>query len=174
MAPPIIQAPILKEESCSPLTHSLGLPLGQTHMPHERFNLFHIDNQEQHLESLSVSAFIHNGSILAGESSQLLQNGILHICSRSILFDQDNSVGEEKFLPDLVKFRYNEKFDFEVVQGEQLEMVHQQVQSKSKLAQNLQILDEFYRYLLFQTFPEILSASNVDEYTQILDESSLA
>ena len=34
-------------------------------------------------------------------------------------------------------------------------------------------MDQFYRYLLFQTFPEILSLSNVDEYSQILDESSL-
>jgi hypothetical protein len=57
----------MKEEKFNPLTNSLGLPMGQTHMPHERFNLFHIDNQEQHLESLSVSAFLHQGSILSSQ-----------------------------------------------------------------------------------------------------------
>ena len=40
------------------------------------------------------------------------------------MFDQDNSVGDEKFLPDLVKFRFNKKFDFEIIQGEQLEIIH--------------------------------------------------
>jgi len=37
--------------------------MGQTHMPHERFNLFHIDNQEIHFESLNASAFLINDLI---------------------------------------------------------------------------------------------------------------
>lgn len=42
------------------LGHPLGLPMGQTHMPHERFNLFHIDNAEMHFESLNASVFIND------------------------------------------------------------------------------------------------------------------
>mgnify|MGYP006899614757 CR=1 FL=1 len=34
--------------------------MGQSHLPHERFNLYHIDNLEIHLESLTVSAFLHD------------------------------------------------------------------------------------------------------------------
>jgi hypothetical protein len=37
--------------------NALGLPFGQTHMPHPRFNLFHIDNLEVHLDTLNVSIF---------------------------------------------------------------------------------------------------------------------
>ena len=34
--------------------------MGQSYLPHERFNLYHIDNLEIHLESLTVSAFLHD------------------------------------------------------------------------------------------------------------------
>lgn len=45
------------------MRHPLGLPMGQTHMPNERFNLFHIDNQEMHFDSLNASAFLFNDFI---------------------------------------------------------------------------------------------------------------
>ena len=32
-----------------------GLPLGQTHAPHNRFNLFFLDQQEMHLDAFTVS-----------------------------------------------------------------------------------------------------------------------
>ena len=37
--------------------------MGQTHMPNERFNLFHIDNQEMHFDSLNARAFLFNDFI---------------------------------------------------------------------------------------------------------------
>ena len=103
--------------------------MGQSHLPHERFNLFHIDNLEIHLESLTVSAFLHDidpSNPPTKESDQklenisLLKNGVLHINSRSMVFDQDT----KETLPDLAKFRFNSKFDFERISGDQLEQVH--------------------------------------------------
>lgn len=41
----------------SATSNSLGLPFGQDHTPHPRFNLFHIDKQEMHLDTLSVSFY---------------------------------------------------------------------------------------------------------------------
>ena len=35
----------------------LGLPFGQSHVPNVRFNLFHIDNQEMHLNMLQSSFY---------------------------------------------------------------------------------------------------------------------
>lgn len=87
------------------------------------------------MESLTVSAFIldvdsdslnHRKIDQKLDSALLLQNGVLHIGSRSLVFDQDpNPISKD--LPDLIKFRYNEKFDFEVLSGEQLESVHSQI-----------------------------------------------
>ena len=34
-------------------------------------------------------------------------------------------------LPDLFKFRYNSKFDFEIASGDQLETVHQKIKEIS-------------------------------------------
>jgi hypothetical protein len=107
--------------------------MGQTHMPNQRFNLFHIDDQEHHLETLTVSAFMFDSDLssLASreadqrlENSSLLQNGVLHVNSRSLVFDQE---AKDNKLPHLTKFRFNSKFDFHVVSGEQLETVHSQV-----------------------------------------------
>jgi len=120
-----------KEESTY-LGSTLALPMGQTHLPHPRFNLYHIDNQELHFESINVSAFLldadlgdysHKEVDQKLESALLLQNGVLHFCSRSLVFDQDVNLIDKK-LPDLTKFRFNSKFDFEVLSGEQLEGVH--------------------------------------------------
>lgn len=117
------------------LGHNLGLPLGQTHLPRDRFNLFHIDNKELHLETLNVSAFLldTNQQSLQSretdvklESALLLQNGCLHVNSRSLVFDQDQSITDKRY-PDLIKFRYNSKFEYEVLSGEQLEVVHQHI-----------------------------------------------
>ena len=57
------------------------------------------------------------------------QNGVLHICSRSLVFDQDqtpstSSDSHVMQLPHLAKFRYNSNFDYEVASGQQLEAVH--------------------------------------------------
>ena len=50
-----------------------------------------------------------------------------------------------------------------------------------RVPQNLVLLDYFYKYLLFQTFPEVLSPSlqwnnngSMEDYSQILDRSSFA
>jgi len=114
------------------------------------------------------------------EATTLLQNGVLHVCSRSLAFDQD----PDGSLPPLNKFRFNSKFDFEVLSGEYLEQVHSQllelVQGKEDIdvPGHLLLLDYFYKYLLFQTFPEVLSPSlNFDQgiledYSQILDRSA--
>ena len=45
-----------------------------------------------------------------------------------LAIDQDKNPSKIKFLPDLAKFRFNQKFDFEVVSGGQLEEVHEQIQ----------------------------------------------
>ena len=69
-----------------------------------------------------------------------------------------------------MKFRYNQKFDFEVLSGEHLESVHSQIlevqqqkmttpQAQIDVPLHLILLDYFYKYLLFQTFPEVLSPS---------------
>ena len=138
-------------------------------MPNPRFNLFHIDEQEHHLETLTVSAFVFDADMACLtsreadqklENSSLLQNGVLHVNSRSLVFDQE---AKDSQLPDLTKFRFNSKFDFQVLSGEQLESVHSQVleayqkqQSRAaqiggqvKVPQNLLVLDYFYKYLLF-------------------------
>lgn len=61
--------------------------MGQTHMPNDRFNLFHIDNGEMHFDSINASAFLLDEPGADLESSHLLQHGNLHICSRSVIFD---------------------------------------------------------------------------------------
>lgn len=43
-----------------PSANILGLPLGQTHMPNQRFNLFHIDNQEMHLNMIQCTTFTYD------------------------------------------------------------------------------------------------------------------
>ena len=58
-----------------------GLPIGQTHNPHERFNLFHIDRKDVVIESFKVSLFEHH--------TNSLENGIIHLTSRGIVFDSD-------------------------------------------------------------------------------------
>lgn len=37
---------------------------------------------------------------------------------------------------------------------------------------NLIVLDNFFKYLLLQTFPEVLCLQNVDDYQMILDQES--
>lgn len=109
--------------------------MGQNHLPNQRFNLFNIDNQELHFDSLSVSAFIidvdtqslhKRDTDIKLESALLLQKGLLHFNSRSLVFDQDQNITDKQF-SDLVKFRFNSKFDYEVLSGEQLEVVHYQI-----------------------------------------------
>ena len=56
-----------------------GFPHGQTHQPHNRFNLYHIDTAEVHLDSMNVQIF--------DPSAKALEPGLLHLCSRSLLFD---------------------------------------------------------------------------------------
>ena len=72
--------------------------MGQNHLPHKRLNLFNIDNQELHLDTLSVSGFIFEADLssletraadIKLEQANLLQSGAIHINSRSIIFDQD-------------------------------------------------------------------------------------
>ena len=148
--------------------------MGQNHLPHHRLNLFHIDNQELHLDTLSVSGFLFNADISSLESRaadikleqpNLLQSGVLHVNSRSLIFDQDPT---SKDLEPLQKWRYNSKFEFEVIQAENLEAIHQKVLDHFKaparkkmapLTPKMVLLDYFYKYLLYQTFPEALQPS---------------
>jgi len=63
-----------------------------------------------------------------------------------------------------------------------LEDIHQQIKSvcgqqmaqdaEQLISRNLLVLDNFFKYLLLQTFPEVLSIQNVDDYAEILDTSS--
>ena len=85
-----------------------GLPLGQTHTPHPRFNLLHIDRTEHVLESLRVSIF--------DSTQNCLEAGFLHLCSRSLVFDSDNLV------TDLLRlFFTSSNFQVEVFTGEALQ-----------------------------------------------------
>ena len=84
---------------------TLGLPLGQTHKPNPRFNLFHLDAHEIHLDSFKVQIF--------DPSQKSLQHGLLHVCSRSIVFDSAHME------TDLLKLRYNaSKFTFDTFGGD--------------------------------------------------------
>lgn len=117
------------------------------------------------------------------ENQNLLHNGVLHVNSRSIVFDSD---ARESTLPELTKFRYNQRFDMEMVSGDNLEQVHSQILEMNaaknrEIPTHLLLLDYFYKYLMFQTFPEVLSpslnwSSNgqalMEDYSQILDRSS--
>ena len=89
----------------------LGLPMTQTHMPNNRFNLFFIDTMEMHLDSFQVSIF--------DPSRNALESGILHLCSRSITFDSN------AIQTDLLKLRFNATFSYDNFCGE---MLMQQVQ----------------------------------------------
>ena len=60
----------------------IGFPSQQTHEPHPRFNLFHLDSNETHLDSMSVHIF--------NPSLKVLEPGLLHVCSRSLLFDSSS------------------------------------------------------------------------------------
>lgn len=63
--------------------------------------------------------------------------------------------------------------------GYQLEDIHHQIQAiyqqnppdiaAQSVKKHLVVLNNFFKYLLLQTFPEVLSIQNVDEYQQILD-----
>ena len=44
-----------------------------------------------------------------------------------VTIEQDKNQKKGKHLPDLCKFRFNQKFDFELVSGGQLEEVHEQI-----------------------------------------------
>ena len=74
----------------------------------------------------------------------------------------------------------------EMVSGDNLEQVHSQILEMNagknrEIPTHLLLLDYFYKYLMFQTFPEVLSpslnwSSNgqalMEDYSQILDRSS--
>ena len=84
---------------------ALGLPLGQTHKPNPRFNLFHIDSHDSHLDSFRVQIFAPN--------QKSLQSGLLHICARGVIFDCD------QMETPLLKISYNaHQFTFETFAGE--------------------------------------------------------
>ena len=87
----------------------LGLPCGQTHTPHERFNLFFLDRGEMHLDAFNVAVF--------DPSRNALESGILHLCSRSCSFDSN------QLQTDLLKLRYSANFTFESFCGEMLQQV---------------------------------------------------
>jgi hypothetical protein len=36
---------------------------------------------------------------------------------------------------------------------------------------SLEVLDKFFKYLLLQTFPKVLSSQNVGDYAEMLDSS---
>jgi hypothetical protein len=165
------------KESTNMLRHPLNLPMGQTHMPDNRFNLFHIDASEIHFDCLNASLF-YAGDLapqenIQADSPHLLQNGHLHLCSRSLVFDQDapqpTSIAQatdHEGLEPLVKFRFNRRFDFEMLAGYQLE-TYQDKGGKGAL------VEEFYRYLLLQTFQDELNLGTVVDYQELLDASSL-
>ena len=84
-----------------------GLPLGQTHVPHPRFNLFHVDRTEHVLDSIRVSIF--------DSTQNCLEQGYLHLCTRSLVFDSDNME------TDLLRlFFTSSNFQVEVFTGESL------------------------------------------------------
>ena len=68
----------------------------------ERFSLFDLDENETYLRSIRVVV------------NEEFEHGMLHLNSRSIIFDPDNET-----LP-LIKIRYNSRFDFECLSFEQV------------------------------------------------------
>jgi hypothetical protein len=86
---------------------NLGLPMGQTHKPNPRFNLFHIDSAEVHLDSFRVQIF--------EPYQKTLQPGLLHACSRCLVFDSD------QLETSLLKLSYNSQaFTYDTFSGELL------------------------------------------------------
>lgn len=74
--------------------------------PNDRFSLFDLDENEVYLRSIRV--------VLNEEFEQ----GLLHLNSRSIIFDPDNQT-----MP-LIKIRFNSRFDFECLSYEQVFDLH--------------------------------------------------
>jgi len=116
----------------------LGLPTDQTHVPHQRFNLFHIDTQEKHLDSFGVSIF--------DPSTNSKEPGVLHLCSRSVVYDSDT------MSTDLLKLRFSPgTFSFDNFCGEELQQVVQSYQVSGQVPTSQSLLySQLYELLAEQ------------------------
>lgn len=84
--------------------HTIGLPSGQSHVPAKRFNVFHLNASEVHLDSFQVQIFT--------PPSKCFQSGLLHVCSRSLTFDP------EQLDIQLLKMPFQQNFSFDMVCGD--------------------------------------------------------
>lgn len=81
--------------------------------PEERFNLLDLDENEIYLKSLSV--------VMNDFTSEDFIPGMLHLNSRSIIFDPDNEASS------LIKIRYNSHFEFECISHEQVRGIYDMI-----------------------------------------------
>ena len=89
--------------------------------PSERFCLLDLDENEYYLKSLNV--------VMNNFNSEEFVPGILHLNSRSMIFDSDNEA-----LP-LIKIRYNSHFEFEWISHGQIKALYDSiVVNKSSLS----------------------------------------